>query len=106
MHGYVGSRPIIEGPMGSGKSIMAHFVARQLQYSGIPSAGDWGDCNLQVLGFLSIPPIPEQRVSQSEAIELIGVYKDRKSDKEFTVHHEDGELTINLFLNVRTRLVR
>jgi thymidylate kinase len=69
------------------------------------SAGNWGDYNLQVLGCLSIPLIPEQGVSQNEAIELIGVYKDRKSDKEFTVHHGDGELTINLFLNVRTRLV-
>jgi thymidylate kinase len=69
------------------------------------SAGNWDDYNRQVLEYLSIPLIPEQGVSQSEAIKLIGVYKDR-SGKEFTVHYEDGELTINLFLNVRTRLVR
>ncbi len=70
------------------------------------SAGNWDDCNRQVLECLSIPLIPGQRVSQSEAMGLIGVYKDRKSDREFTVHYEDGELTINIFLNVRTRLVR
>jgi len=70
------------------------------------SAGNWDDCNRQVLECLSIPLIPEPGVSQSEAMGLIGVYKDRKSDKEFTVHYEDGELTINIFLNVRTRLVR
>ena len=70
------------------------------------SAGNWADCNLQVLDCLSIPLMPEQGVSPDEAIELVGVYKDRKSDKKFTVRHEDGELTINLFLDVRTRLVR
>jgi len=70
------------------------------------SAGNWNDYNHQVLGCLSIPLVPEQGVSQSEALALIGVYKDRKSDKEFTVYYEDGELTINLFLDVRTRLVR
>ena len=70
------------------------------------SAGNWGDYNLQVLECLSIPLIPDQGVSPGEAIELAGVYKDRKSDKKFTVRYEDGELTINLFLDVRTRLVR
>ena len=36
-----------------------------------------------------------------------GVYKVSVSGgKEFTVRYEDGELTINLFLNERTRLVR
>ncbi len=70
------------------------------------SAGNWDDCNRQVLECLSIPLIPEQRVSQSEAVGLVGVYEDRKSDEEFVVHYEDGELTINLFLNVKTRLVR
>ena len=37
-HGYVGSKLIlVEGLTGSGKSIMAHFIARQLQYNGIPA---------------------------------------------------------------------
>ena len=36
---YIGSRLIIvEGLTGSGKSIMAHFIARQLQYCGIPAS--------------------------------------------------------------------
>jgi hypothetical protein len=70
------------------------------------SAGSWADYNLQVLGCLSIPLIAEGGVSPAEALELVGVYKDRKSDKQFTVRHEDGELTINLFLDVRTKLVR
>jgi len=40
MDGYVGSKLIIvEGLTGSGKSIMAHFIARQLQYNGI--AASW-----------------------------------------------------------------
>ena len=37
MSDYVVSKLIIvEGLTGSGKSIMAHFNARQLQYNGIP----------------------------------------------------------------------
>jgi len=70
------------------------------------SEGNWSDCNQQVLGSLSIALIPKQGVSSSEAIGLIGAYKDRKSDVEFTVQYDDGELTINLFSEVRTRLVR
>ena len=39
MHEYVGSKLIIvEGLTGSGKSIMAHFIARQLEYNGIPAS--------------------------------------------------------------------
>src|SRR5512142_3091122 len=39
MQGYVGSKQIVvEGLTGSGKSIMAHFIARQLQYNGIPAS--------------------------------------------------------------------
>jgi thymidylate kinase len=70
------------------------------------SAGNWSDYNHQVLGCLSIPLVPEQGVSPNEVLALIGVYKDRKREKEFTVRYENGELTINLFLDVRTRLVR
>jgi hypothetical protein len=70
------------------------------------SAGNWDDYNRQVSECLSIPLIPEQGVSQSEAMRLVGAYKDRGSGKEFVVDYEDGELTVNLFLNVRTRLVQ
>jgi len=70
------------------------------------SAGKWSDYNRQVLDCLSIPFIPEQGVSPGEAAELVGVYKDRQGDKRFTVRHEHGQLTVNLFLDVRTRLVR
>ena len=55
--------------------------------------------------YLSLPLIPEPRVSQSEAMKLTGVYKARNSGRIFTVAFEDGELTITLFLTVRTRLV-
>ena len=38
---------------------------------------------------------------------LIGVYRDRSSGRDFTVRYEgEGELTVNLFLTVKTRLVR
>jgi len=70
------------------------------------SAGNWDEYNRQALQCLSIPLTPEQRVSQSEAMRLTGAYKDRGSGKEFTVGYEDGELSINLFLNARTRLVQ
>jgi thymidylate kinase len=69
------------------------------------SAGHWDDYNRQVLECLSLPLIPEQ-VSQSEALGLVGVYRDRKNGREFTVRYEEGKLTINLFLSVRTPLVR
>ena len=39
MDTYIGSKLIIvEGLTGSGKSIMAHFIARQLQYNRIPAS--------------------------------------------------------------------
>ena len=55
---------------------------------------------------LSIPMIPERGISKSEAMRWIGVYKEPRSGRDFTVDYEGGELTINLFLNVKTRLVR
>jgi thymidylate kinase len=69
------------------------------------SAGNWDDCNQQVLDCLAIPLIPELRVSPSDAARLVGLYKDRRTGREFTVQHEDGGLTINVFLGVRTKLV-
>jgi hypothetical protein len=69
------------------------------------SAGNWDDCNQQVLDCLAIPLVPERRVSSGEAASLVGLYKDRKSDREFTVRYEAGALTINVFLRVRTKLV-
>jgi thymidylate kinase len=69
------------------------------------SADNWDDCNRQVLDCLAIPLAPELRVPPSEASRLVGLYKDRGSDREFTVQYEDGRLTINVFLNVRTKLV-
>ena len=70
------------------------------------TAGAWDDYNRQVLECLSIPMVPEGRVSSSESRGLVGLYKDRRSDREFAVYYEDGALAINLFLDVRTRLVR
>jgi hypothetical protein len=70
------------------------------------SAGNWEDYDRQVLACLLLPLIPERDVSQREATKLIGVYKDRASDKEFTVRFEDGALTIDLFLETRTKLVQ
>jgi hypothetical protein len=49
--------------------------------------------------------MPEQRISPTEAQKLIGLYKDRHSDRQFMVRFADGELAIN-FLNVWKRLVR
>lgn len=69
------------------------------------SAGNWDDCNQQVLDCLAIPLIPELRVSPSDAARLVGLYKDRRTGREFAVQHEDGGLTINVFLGVRTKLV-
>jgi hypothetical protein len=69
------------------------------------SAGNWDDCNQQVLDCLAIRLVPELRVSPSEAARLVGLYKDRRTDREFTVQYEDGDLTIIVFLSVRTKLV-
>jgi len=43
------------------------------------SAGDWDDCNRQVLDCLAIRLVPELRVSPSEAARLVGLYRDRRS---------------------------
>ena len=70
------------------------------------SAGDWEKYKQQVLDFLGIPFVQEQKILQAEALPLIGRYKDRGSDRMFTVQFDEGELTINVFLNVRSGLVR
>jgi thymidylate kinase len=70
------------------------------------TAADWETYNLQVCEYLSIPLVPEQTLSSSEASRLIGFYQDRHSGRDFAVRFEDGELHINLFLKVWTRLVR
>ena len=80
------------------------FPSRKLKIDN--TAGDWETYNHQVLDSLSIPLIPEQIISQTEVLSLIGVYKDRQSGKDFTVRYEAGELSINLFSNVKNRLVR
>ncbi|MEM7536637.1 MAG: hypothetical protein AAF639_30925 [Chloroflexota bacterium] len=69
------------------------------------AAGQWPDYDRQVMDCLALPFVPEPRLSQSEAIKLVGSYKDRQSDKVFTVLYEDGKLTIDLFLETRTTLV-
>jgi dephospho-CoA kinase len=80
------------------------FPSRKLKIDN--TAGNWEVYNQQVVGLLSIPLIPEQSISPSEAQRLIGLYKDRERDREFIVRVVNGELTINLFLKVWTRLVR
>jgi thymidylate kinase len=70
------------------------------------SAGDWDCHNRQVLGFLALPQVSEPRVSACEVARLVGTYRDEKHGKEFIVECKDGELFINLFLDVRTRLIR
>ena len=70
------------------------------------TSGYWDDYDRQALACLSLPLIPERGISQREAMRFIGVYKDKKSDKKFTVLYENGELTIDLFLETRTSLVR
>jgi thymidylate kinase len=80
------------------------FPSRKLKIDN--TASDWEAYNQKVLEYLMIPMVPEQEFSQTEALSLIGLYEDRQSGREFTVCFEAGALTINLFLNVRTRLVR
>jgi len=85
-------------------ALFLRFPDRKLKIDN--TSGDWETYNQQVLDYLSIPRIPEQNISQTEALSLIGVYKARQSGRDFAVRFEAGELSINLFLNVRTRLVR
>jgi hypothetical protein len=69
------------------------------------SARDWHSYNRQVLDFLSIPLVPEPDLPQSEALSFVGTYRDEHSGRQFTVQYEDGVLSVDLFLNVRTRLI-
>ena len=102
--GYAGMVMFWREFVGLTDELFQRYRIRKLKIDN--SAGNWDDYNRQVLECLSIEQMPEPRVSQSEALKLIGVYKDRSADKEFIVRYEDGQLTINLFWNVRTRLVR
>jgi hypothetical protein len=69
------------------------------------SDGAWERYNRQVLTFLSLPLAPEQRVSESEAQDLVGKYRDEKSDRTFTVQYENERLLIDIFLQVKTHLL-
>ncbi len=84
--------------------LFERFPSRKLKIDN--SAGDWAVYNQQVVDFLSIPSMPEQHISPTEAQNLVGLYKDQHSDRQFMVRFEDGELTINLFSGVWKRLVR
>jgi hypothetical protein len=84
--------------------LFERFPYRKLKIDN--TAGDWEAYNRQVLDHLSISPIPEQTISPTEASRLVGVYRDGHSGREFAVRFEAGELGINLFLEVWTRLVR
>jgi hypothetical protein len=85
-------------------ALFIRFRGRRLKIDN--TAGDWETYNQEVLDYLSIPLIPDQNVSRTEALSLVGVYKARESGKDFAVRFDAGELSINLFLNVWTRLVR
>lgn len=85
-------------------NLYKRFPSRKLKIDN--TAGNWDNHNQQVVDFLSIPLIPEQTISPTEARRLIGLYKDRQSGQDFTVRFEGGELSINLFLKVWTCLVR
>jgi hypothetical protein len=80
------------------------FSGRKLRIDN--TAGDWDAYNRQVLAFLAIPKIDEQKISPVEAAGLVGLYQDRQSDKKFAVFFDAGVLTITLFLNVRSRMFR
>lgn len=69
------------------------------------SGGDWERYNRQVLEFLALPLELEPGVSESEARDLVGVYRDTTSGRTFTVQYENGKLLINIFLQVKTPLV-
>jgi len=84
--------------------LFQQFPGRKIKTDN--TAGNWDAYNRQVLGYLGLPLIAEQNILSTEALNLIGLYKDRKTGKEFPVCLESGELTINIFLNVRSRLVR
>jgi hypothetical protein len=102
--GYAGMRMFWREFVVVTDELFQRYRVRKLKIDN--SAGHWDDYNRQILECLALPLVPEQGVSQSEALRLVGVYRDRRSGREFTVLYEDGELTTNLFLNVRTRLVR
>ncbi len=84
--------------------LFERFPNRKLKIDN--PAGDWETYNLQVLDYLSIPRIPEGTISPTEASRLVGLYRDRRSGQDFAVRFEAGELCINIFLKVWTRLIR
>jgi hypothetical protein len=84
--------------------LFAHFPGQKLMIDN--TAGDWADYNQQVVDFLGISLIPDQQIPRPEAQGLIGLYIDRQNERAIRVRYADGELSINLFLQVWTDLVR
>lgn len=69
------------------------------------SAGNWEDCSRHVMGSLGLPHLPEPRVTPSTALGLAGVYRDRQSGRRYEVAYENGDLSVDLFAPVRSKLV-
>lgn len=69
------------------------------------SACNWDSQKQQVVEFLSIPYIAEKQLSEDEAVDITGTYKDVQSDKEFIVQYHNQTLSANIFLDDWTRLI-
>ena len=85
-------------------ALYRRFQGRKLRIDN--TAGNWEKYSQQVLDYLGIPRVVEQGISQKDASRLVGTYQARDSGRVFEVRFEEDELSINVFLNVRTRLVR
>jgi hypothetical protein len=67
--------------------------------------GQWHQRDQAILNFLGIPYTPELSCFPPEAASLAGSYRDEKNDRTYIVRRQNQTLTINLFLNVRSRLI-
>jgi hypothetical protein len=67
--------------------------------------GQWEQRDQAILNFLGIPYTPELSCFPLEAASLAGSYRDEKNDRIYDVSCQNQILTINLFLNVRSRLI-
>jgi hypothetical protein len=69
------------------------------------TAGNWDSLKKRTSEFLSIPNIAEEQLSEDQAEDFTGAYKDVQDGKVFVVRYQHHALVANIFLDDWTRLI-
>jgi thymidylate kinase len=69
------------------------------------SAGEWERYHQKVMTFLSTPLLKDPTLSEQDAQQYVGVYRDKTARAAYPVVYDNGNLLINFFHNAWARLI-